>query len=74
MRPHVRCDRNPEYHKIDRAYMDDPRHCPLDRSNLLQKHHDEPGTGFNISDFMQHAGAQHAAAPAPFYCIHSWRP
>lgn len=48
--------RNPEYHKIDRAYMDDPRHCPLDRSNLLQKHHDEPGTGFNISDFMQHAG------------------
>lgn len=48
--------RNPEYHQIDRAYMNDPHNCPLDGSNLLQKHHVEPGSGFNISDFMQHAG------------------
>jgi hypothetical protein len=48
--------RNPEYHKIDRAYMNNPHNCPLDGSNLLQKHHAEPGSGFNISDFMQHAG------------------
>ena len=48
--------RNPEYHKIDRAYINNPHNCPLDGSNLLQKHHAEPGSGFNISDFMQHAG------------------
>jgi hypothetical protein len=46
--------RNPEYHRIDRAYLDDPHNCPLDRSNLLQRH--EPPEGFNISDFMAHAG------------------
>lgn len=48
--------RNPEYHRIDRTYLDDPRHCPLDRSNLLGKHDDPQGAGFNISDFMRHAG------------------
>jgi hypothetical protein len=60
--------RNPEYHKIDRAYMNNPHNCPLDGSNLLQKHHAEPGSGFNISDFMQHAGMTPSAV-ASFRCV-----
>ena len=67
--------RNPEYHRIDNAYLDDPRHCPLDRSNLLQKH-DQPDS-FNISDFMAHAGFWLLASAAGMHlqillelCIH----